>query len=53
MIVAAACTSGVFQATIPADAVRVDGVDYVINAGPARSPFTRDLPHYISVGLPG
>ena len=43
---------GVFQATIPGDAVRVDGVDYVINAGAGRSPFTNELRHYISVGLP-
>jgi hypothetical protein len=45
--------AGVFQATIPGDVVGVDGVDYVISAGTARSPFTRDLPHFVSVGLPG
>jgi M6 family metalloprotease-like protein len=42
--------AGTWQATIPGSIVTTDGVDYVIDAGTARSPFTNPIPHYISVG---
>jgi hypothetical protein len=44
--------NGAFQATIPASAVNVNGIDYVVSAGGGRSPASSELSHYISVGLP-
>jgi hypothetical protein len=44
--------NGAFQATIPASAVNINGIDYVISAGNGRSPASPELSNYISVGLP-
>jgi hypothetical protein len=40
---------GVWQATIPADAVTPAGVEYFLSAGTASDPFSAGLPHFIAV----
>ena len=40
---------GVWQATIPADVVTSDGVEYFVTAGAATDPFTAGLPHFVAV----
>jgi len=42
---------GVWQATIPADVVTTNDVDYIISVDEAVDPFSKSLPHVIAVPL--